>query len=477
MTFQTLSFIALLLAVLSAYWLLRRTQQNILLLVASYVFYGYVDPLLTVLLGSFTLITYVAGIGASPAGSSVSDRRRRLSLGLSIFSVLALLTVFKYLGFFVDSASDFVESIGIGTFSSHLNIILPIGISFYSLQALGYVIDVYRGDVTARRNLLDFALFISFFPQLVSGPIERASRLLPQFESTRRIDADDVKDGVMLLLWGFFKKLVIADNVGVIADSVFATESPGFALLWVGVIAFGVQVFADFSGYTDIARGTARLFGIRLSMNFNHPHIASSPVDFWRRWHMSLSTWFRDYVYLPLGGSRRGQGRNALNLMATFLLSGLWHGASWNFVAWGGYHGVLVLGQRWLGTALPWRVLRVFAPRPVGAILTFLLITIGWLFFRESDMGQVWQWLRTSPASETAEGVELAAFLLTQVAIYSLPIWIHTLVATAGSGWRAGFMSGPIRAATSRTTLATALFSGVLLMRNPAGGEFIYFQF
>ncbi len=477
MTFQTLSFVALLIAVLAVYWLLGRRQQNVLLLAASYVFYGYVDPLLTLLLGGFTVVTYFAGLGAAHTGNPADQSRRRLSLALAIASTIAVLVVFKYLGFFVDGVSDLVESIGLGTFSSHLNIILPIGISFYTLQSLGYVIDVHQGRIAVRRNLIDFALFVSFFPQLVAGPIERASRLLPQFETDRRFDADDAKDAVTLLLWGFFKKLVIADNVGVIADSVFAAESPGFALLWVGVLAFGLQIFADFSGYTDIARGTARLFGIRLSANFDHPHIARSPVDFWRRWHISLSTWFRDYVYVPLGGSRVGRGRYALNLMTTFLLSGLWHGASLNFVLWGGYHGALVLGQRSLAAVAPRSVVRAVSAMPLAAVLTFLLVTVGWLFFRETDIGHTWQLLRSSPFDEDARSLELAGFLLAQVAVYSSPVWIHTLIAGQRPEAAFGVVSRAVRLAGSRTVTATALFSGILLMRSPAGGEFIYFQF
>lgn len=473
MTFQTLSFLALALSVFAVYWLLGRRRQNLLLLVASYVFYGYVDPLLTVLLGGFTLVMYAAALGAAPGRSHSTERRRRLFLGLAVASALAVLVAFKYLGFFVDGASDFVETIGLGTFSHHLNIILPVGISFYTLQALGYAIDVHRGQVEARRNLLDFALFISFFPQLVAGPIERASRLLPQFESKRTASADGMRDAVTLLLWGFFKKLVIADNVGVIADNAFAAESAGFALLWVGVMAFGLQIFADFSGYTDIARGTARLFGINLSMNFDHPHIARSPADFWRRWHISLSTWFRDYVYIPLGGSRKGSARSSVNLMATFLLSGLWHGASWNFALWGGYHGGLVLAQRWLGKVLPQRVLAGSAFAPLQVAVTFLLVSVGWLFFRESDIGHIWRVLQASPFDETAESLELAGFLLAQVAIYSLPVLLHTVAGTIKPVSLPAFTT-----ASAQAVMAATLFAGVLLMRKSGGGgDFIYFQF
>lgn len=474
MTFQTLSFVALLLAVFGLYWVLGRRQQNLLLLVASYVFYGYVDPLLALLLGGFTLAMYLSAIsvptGVDPARGSF---RRRAPLFAAIIATLSVLIVFKYLGFFVGSAGDFFGSVGLGTFSNTLNIILPIGISFYTLQGLGYVIDVHYGRVKARRNLLNFAVFISFFPQLVAGPIERASRLLPQFETKRSATPQAIQGAITLLLWGFFKKLVIADNVGVIADQVFATESPGFALVWVGVLAFGLQIFADFSGYTDIARGTARLFGINLSENFRHPHLARSPADFWRRWHISLSTWFQDYVYIPLGGSRSSSGRSVVNLMVTFLLSGLWHGASWNFALWGAYHGVLVYSHR----VMPRSAALVRAVRPLSLPVTFVLVTISWLFFRASDAAQIWSMLSTSPLDESAQSLELALFLLIQVVFYSIPVWLHSAAGAFDLSKLTGTVVTGARSQAAQTVLATAFFTGILLMRSATGGEFIYFQF
>ena len=216
-----------------------------------------------------------------------------------------------------------------------LRIVLPVGISFYTFQAMSYTIDVYRGELRARRSLLDVAVFISFFPHLVAGPIQRASFLLPQVEATRRFSIDKARSGFLLICWGFFKKLVIADNVGVIANKVFALADPSFPMLWAGVFAFAIQIYADFSGYTDIARGTSRWLGFELTENFDHPYMARTPSDFWRRWNISLSSWFRDYVYVPLGGSRAGEIAWARNVMVTFLLSGFWHGASWNYVLWG----------------------------------------------------------------------------------------------------------------------------------------------
>jgi alginate O-acetyltransferase complex protein AlgI len=476
MTFQTLSFLFLLVCTFSLYWFLGRRMQNLLLLVASYVFYGYVDPWLAVLLSAFSLLMYASALGATPIVGEPAGRRQRMFLALGIAVAVGALGVFKFLGFFVESVGDFAEVLGLGTFSNHLNIILPVGISFYTLQALGYVIDVHCGKTEVRRDLLDFGIFISFFPQLVAGPIERASNLLPQFESRRRFSAEDAREGVTLLLWGFFKKLVIADNVGVIADNVFGLESPGFGLVWVGVLAFGLQIFADFSGYTDIARGTARLFGIKLSLNFNHPHMARSPVDFWRRWHISLSTWFRDYVYIPLGGSRAGRRRTVINIMVTFLLSGLWHGAAWNFLLWGAYHGGLVVVQRQVGSlkGSEWRIPR--AVRLLQIPVTFALVSAGWILFRETDLAHTLGMLTASPFAESASDYELALFLGLQVAIYSIPVLVHTAVASSVDGVR-GLAVTPWQREGARAVFAAGFFAAILLLRPASGGEFIYFQF
>src|SRR5690606_24310071 len=264
-----------------------------------------------------------------------------------------------------------------------LDVTLPVGISFFTFQALSYTVDVYRGQLRARRSFVDVATFVALFPQLVAGPIERASALLPQVEGQRRFSADAARTGALLVAWGYFKKLVIADNVGLIADKVFAVEAPGFFVLWAGVLAFGIQIFADFSAYSDIARGVARWFGFELMVNFDNPYFARTPQEFWRRWHISLSTWFRDYVYIPLGGSRRGMARELANIMMVFLLSGLWHGANWTFVLWGGYHGLLLVAQR-LARLVPFHVPVWMQPLQIAGM--FVLVQIGWLMFREHDI-------------------------------------------------------------------------------------------
>ena len=449
----------LLLAVFVTYWFLPRRFQNLLLLVASYVFYSFVDPKMALLLGGYTAVSYFAArrIEDDPNNS-------RKYLWFAIAASLGALAFFKYAGFFVESISDMLDLIGLANFESTLKIILPVGISFYTFQSLGYVIDVYTKRTTARRSLIDTALFISFFPQLVAGPIERASALLPQFERRRNFDADRTASGISLLAWGLFKKLVIADNVGMIVDSIFSTTQPGAALLWVGVLAFGIQILADFSGYTDIARGSARLLGIELSLNFRHPWLATSPADFWRRWHITLSSWLRDYVYIPLGGSRNGRYSNAITLIVTFVLGGLWHGAAWNFVLWGLLHAALILIWRAA------RKLKFQVPTLLATLITFFVISASWLLFREGDLIYIGDNIFDSIGE-----LKLAVALGATSLIYSLPIWLHAIVD------RPNITNIWTRNDVSRTVVFTALtltsFIAILALKADTSAEFIYFRF
>jgi alginate O-acetyltransferase complex protein AlgI len=321
--FHSLDFVVFFVLTVALYWCLPRRAQNLLLVVSSYVFYGYVHPWFVALVGSTTLLDYGAG-----RGMAAYPARRRWFLGLSLAGNLGLLGFFKYFNFFAENVHQVLGLVGLDVPPVALRLLLPVGVSFYTFQELSYTIDVYRGRIAARRDLLDFAAFVCFFPQLVAGPIERAAHLLPQVEAPRRFSWELARQALFLMIWGYFKKLVIADNVGVIANKVFTLAHPSFPVLWAGVLAFGIQIYADFSAYSDIARGAARWLGFDLMRNFDHPYLARGPAEFWRRWHISLSTWFRDYVYIPLGGSRVGRWRAAGNVMATFVLSGLWHGAS-----------------------------------------------------------------------------------------------------------------------------------------------------
>ncbi|HIF72398.1 MAG TPA: MBOAT family protein [Dehalococcoidia bacterium] len=459
MTFQSLEYGILLILVFTLYWFLTRRLQNLLLLGASYVFYSYVDPRMALLLGSYTLVNYFA---ARRIEDNPQHSKRYLLIAVA--ASLAALAFFKYAGFFVDNLSEVLDTVGLANFNSTLKIILPVGISFYTFQSLGYVIDVYMKRTHARKNFIDTALFIGFFPQLVAGPIERASSLLPQFERARKFNAERTAFGISLLAWGLFKKLVIADNVGMIVDNIFSTNQLGAAALWVGVLAFGIQILADFSGYTDIARGSARLFGIELSLNFRHPWLAKSPADFWRRWHITLSTWLRDYVYIPLGGNRQGRASTVVNVVITFVLGGLWHGGAWNFVLWGLLHATFLL--IWRGA----RALNIKSNPLVSATLTFTVISASWLLFREGDFSFI-----GNNIFAKSNDLQLAAALAATALLYSIPLWLHAIID------QPRFEQIWTRNDVSRTIALTALtltsFIGILLLRADLSAEFIYFRF
>ncbi|GAB4332514.1 MAG: MBOAT family protein [Desulfobulbaceae bacterium] len=478
MSFNSIDYLLFFTAVLCGYWLLPRRGQNIFLLAASYFFLCYVHPWFGLLIFGVSLVNYASGLAMAkwPA-------RKKIFLLLALALSLGDLACFKYASFFLDNVAALLELFHIPFSRPALQIMLPVGISFYTFQAIAYTIDVYRGNTGPCRDPLDFFLFISFFPQLVAGPIERSRNLLPQIQNSRRISPEQVQQGILLLLWGFFKKLVIADNTGVIAYKVFSLTDPGFFLLWSGVLAFGIQILADFWSYTDIARGSALLMGFRLSRNFDHPYFSRSPADFWRRWHMTLSYWLRDYVYIPLGGSRSPSSlRRGANIMITFLLSGLWHGASWNFVLWGGYHGVLVLFDRlWRKIFSPFRDLlpaRLRTPVLVLKIIgTFILVHIGWLLFRETDTGMLLGYLQLSPWASSPEDNRIALYLCCLTLLYSLPIFLHGLIYFQDQRIR-GLQEEYARPLLLlRPVLGAVLLLGILTIRSPEPATFIYFQF
>ncbi len=364
----------------------RRQAQNVLLLIASYIFYGWWDWRFLSLIFISTLVDYGVGL-ALDSTSEVS--RRKLFLALSLTANLGILGFFKYFNFFADNAAAMFHAFGLTLNTGTLHIILPVGISFYTFQTLSYSIDVYRGKLAARRDFPAFAAFVAFFPQLVAGPIERASNLLPQFETERRFSFDKAVDGLRQMLWGFFKKLVIADNCAEYADRIFSHSAgaDGSTLL-LGLIFFAFQIYGDFSGYSDIAIGTARLFGFSLMRNFANPYFSRDIAEFWRRWHISLSTWFRDYVYIPLGGSRGGRLQTLRNTVIVFAVSGFWHGASWTFVIWGLLNALYFLplqiggrNRNHLNVVAAGRHLPDLAEIRDMA-LTFSLTLIAWTFFR-----------------------------------------------------------------------------------------------
>ncbi len=393
MQFQSFIFVQFFLLVYTAYLLLSKNfkAQNILLLIASYIFYGYWDWRFLILLFASTSIDFFISKGIY----NTDDRRKRkLLLTCSIVANLLLLGFFKYFNFFADSFTDFLNLIGIHVDEPTLKVILPVGISFYTFQTLSYTIDIYRGQLKPAEKLHDFALYLSFFPQLVAGPIERATHLLPQILAPRKIELDQVNAGIFLIVWGYFKKLFVADNIGQIANRIFDNYSQYRGLdLIIAILAFTIQIYCDFSAYSDIARGLAKLMGFDLMLNFKLPFFAINPSDFWARWHISLSTWLKDYLYIPLGGNRQGEFKTYRNLFLTMLLGGLWHGAAWNFVIWGAYQGAILVIYRFCDKNPehidPWGGKYPYY-RVVGKmLLMFILANIGWVIFRCSSIAQI----------------------------------------------------------------------------------------
>lgn len=344
MLFNEPRFFIFLLVVFTALLFGNQSWRKAVILVASYIFYGFWNWKFLSLIAISTAIDYSIGLALDRAQR---PRHRIVLLWMSIGANLGILGFFKYFNFFIDSCTSLLASIGMDAHFSTLSIILPVGISFYTFQTMSYTIDVYRGTIKATRNPLDFSLFVAFFPQLVAGPIERASALLPQISRFNGVAWPGVKSGLMLMFMGYLKKVLVSDNIAPLVDSYF-TDITGQSAwgLWSGVVLFAVQIYFDFSGYSDIARGISRMLGVELMVNFRRPYFAASFSDFWRRWHISLSTWLRDYLYIPLGGNRSGRVRTAINLGLTMLLGGLWHGASWNFVLWGAMHGAFLIGEK-----------------------------------------------------------------------------------------------------------------------------------
>lgn len=392
MLFNSFEFLIFLPIVFLLYWFVFRGRiaQNILVVVASYVFYGWWAWRFLVLIFITTCLSFLSGI--------LIDKYRdkgKLICGANIAINIGILCYYKYFNFFAENLQALFSQIGYQLDWVTLDIILPVGISFYTFQALSYTIDVYRKDTPATKDFIAFTSFISFFPQLVAGPIERSTNLLPQFLKPRKFDYTNAVVGMRQILWGFFKKLIIADNCAQLANTIFDNyQDCNASLLLLGALFFTFQIYGDFSGYSDIAIGTARLFGINLMKNFNLPYFSRDNAEFWRRWHISLNKWFIDYVYIPLGGSRCKKSIVIRNILIVFFLSGLWHGANWTFVVWGLYNGIIIA----LLTLLKLNTKRSqiisensFIPpiKEIGQIaLTFCLVVIGWILFRAEDMTQ-----------------------------------------------------------------------------------------
>ncbi len=404
MLFNSIQFAVFLLIVFLLYWFVfdrfiskskhQLRLQNIFIVVSSYVFYGWWDWRFLLLIAFTSFCSWGSGL---LIGKAQTKKRAKTWMWLNIILNLGILALFKYYDFFV---VEFAQLFHLSTEGLLIKVILPVGISFYTFQALSYSIDIYRGKIEPTKDIVAFFAFISFFPQLVAGPIERASSLLPQFLKKREFDYDTAMEGMRQILWGLFKKLLIANNCAYAVDSVFYLHSrttiPGSDLL-LAAILFSFQIYADFSGYSDIAIGTAKLFGIKLSRNFNNPYFSRNVSEFWRRWHISLMSWFRDYVYIPLGGNQRSKFRTLINVFVVFLLSGMWHGANWTFIVWGVYHAALFLPTVLLGRKSQSDIVakgRILPSlKEMGQMFfTFCLVLFGWILFRSESISDFVQY-------------------------------------------------------------------------------------
>ncbi len=413
MLFNSSTFALFLPVVFALYWGVCRSlrARNVLLIAAGFFFYGWWDWRFLLLLIATSMTDYLV---ARAMGRTENQRRRELLLGISVVGNLGTLGVFKYYDFFARSFEALMARIGVHSDPVLLRVVLPVGISFYTFQALSYTIDVYRRRIPPERDVTSFMAFISFFPQLCAGPIERASHMLPQFSKQRVFSVEAATDGLRQMLWGFFKKIVVADNCAMIVDDIFKRSDhlPG-AVLCLGAVLFAFQIYCDFGGYSDIALGCARLFGFELMRNFNYPYFSRDIAEFWRRWHISLSSWFRDYVYIPLGGSRGHRALQVRNILIVFAVSGFWHGANWTFIAWGLLNAVYFLplllrarNRDHLGPIAPGRLL----PSAADALrmaFTFALACFGWIFFRAKDIGQALRYI-TRILTTTLKPVSLA---------------------------------------------------------------------
>ena len=485
MQFNSLAFFGFFGIFYVIYLVLQRRLwlQNLWLLLASYVFYGLFSWRFLPVLIFITLSDFCLGILLGRFVTPATGKRaiRKILISISLMIDLGLLAFFKYNNFFIDDFTRALNSIGIGVDLVTLNILLPIGISFYALKSLSYTLDVYRGRQIPSNNLLEYGNFIAFFPALLAGPIDRPGKLLPQIHQPRRINPNQFAAGFSLILWGYFKKLVIADNMAIIANQIFQVGNDAHGLdILIGILAFTIQIYGDFSGYSDIARGFARLMGFELMINFILPYFALNPADFWQRWHISLSEWLRDYIFFPM---RRmvltWQIKNTmlwallLPPLITMLVSGLWHGTGWNFILWGLYHGLLLIIYRVLTNLTIPKNLAEFGSSRLGVLMRmgimFSLVSLGWLFFRADTVGQAFQLISKISLIPSSQSVQLINDLL----FFSIPLLLVQI-------WQA--VKGDLLVLTKLRFPVQLLVNSLILVwivvfGNHQFTEFIYTQF
>ncbi len=454
MAFNSLRFIFLFLPIVMIGWrVLPRRYARVFITIASYTFYAFAAGWYALLMVVSTTVDFTVGILLE---RETKPARRKLILLVSLAFNLGLLSFFKYYGFFIESVNGLA---GHPVLRQTLDVVLPAGISFYTFQSMGYSIDVYRRDLKASRSFIEFASFVSLFPQLIAGPIVRPGVLLPQLGGNQKVDNSRVFDGLMLFACGLLKKVLVADRLAFHADPILnSPRAYGSTDLWLAMVAFSLQIYFDFSGYTDMARGLARMLGLEFSINFDSPYHADSPSDFWKRWHISLSSWLRDYLYFPLGGNRKGKRRTDFNLLVTMLLGGLWHGAGVNFILWGAFHGVLLLVFHRIEA--PW----VGLPKLVRRGVMLLLILFSWIPFRMHTISDLVTFLRRSTFMPHASKAPVAlwAFVLLGIALCAFPKNSND-IRWGGIGYT--------------RTLALALLCVLAILHLNLSSKFIYFAF
>ena len=471
MLFNSYIFWIFFLLVMLLYRQMNHRQQNRMLLVASYIFYGYWDYRFLSLIFISTVIDFIASKKIT-ANDDAGCRKRWLLL--SVVFNLGMLGFFKYWNFFIGEVSASLSMMGIDASLPLLHVVLPVGISFYTFQTMSYTVDVYRGNTKPAEDFLDFALYVSFFPQLVAGPIERSSHLLPQITIARHIGNRDFSEGFYHVLTGLFKKVVIADNMAPLVNTVFSrpvSELTGPEVI-MGVYAFAFQIYGDFSGYSSIAKGIAHWMGFDLMWNFKNPYFSQTPSEFWQRWHISLSSWLRDYLYIPLGGNRHGQGKTFRNLMVTMCLGGLWHGAGWTYILWGFYHGVLLIVYHAIGQVKAVTRLQpgVFL-RFLNIVLFFNLIAVSWLMFRAESVSQIGDMLQLAITDFTLTDFSRYGFVM--IAFFTMPLILLEY-------WteKAGDLLVLLKAHWLLRFASYGYFVLMLIIFPPlVSQEFIYFQF
>jgi len=469
MSFVEPKFLLFYTPVLIVYWCLNSKNQNRFLFIASYFFYALIDVRFAMLLFIQSAVTYHSVILHER-----TERLRDVNFWFSLTFNIMILLYFKYFNFFIQNVNYFFYVIGFQCSLNTFKIVLPVGISFYTFQNISYIVDVRKKVAHPSKSLVNYCLFINFFPKLLAGPIERASNFLSQIEQERVLTNENLSSGIVLFLWGYFQKSVIADNIATISNKIFLLEDTSGYILFAGAFAFTMQIFADFSGYTDMARGLGKMLGFDLVKNFDNPYFAQNPADFWRRWHMSFSQWIRDYIYIPMGGSRVSTSRLFFNLFIAFFFTGLWHGSSWNFIIWGIYYWLLYFCFWAWKSICPSYIYSMKYNFVISTCIMFCLTNVGWVIFRETDISYLQKYLTSTIFTWKVDHLAIAVYLMFYILVISSPLIIYSAFTFIFEERR---YSTLLKFSVIKCALCIIFIVSIILLK-PAGDEqFIYFNF